>query len=55
MVPGEEALGAEVPGEEEVIEGFPPEASHQVEGEVFQALECEVGAVVAAQDARINT
>ena len=55
MVLGEEALGAEVPGEEAGIEAFHPETSHRVEGEAFQVLECEVEAVVVAQDARINT
>jgi len=55
MGPGEEVLGAEVPGEEEAIEAFPPEASPQVEGEAFRVLECEVEAVVVAQDALINT
>ena len=53
-VPGEAVLGAEVPGEEEVIEAFHPEASPQVEEEVFGVLECEEEAAVVAQDARIN-
>ena len=53
MVPGEEVLGAAVPGEAE-FEAFRPEASPRAEAEVFQVLECEVGAGVVAQDARIN-
>ena len=47
-VPGEEVLGEEVHGKAEL------EASHQVEAEAFRVLECEVEAVVVAQDARIN-
>jgi hypothetical protein len=54
MVPGEEAPGAEVPGEAE-FEAFLPEASRPAEVEAFGVLECEVEAEVAAQDARINT
>ena len=54
MVPGEEVLGAEVPGEGEAIAAFRPEASPRVE-EDFRVLECEGEAVVVAQDARINT
>jgi len=54
MVPGEGARGAEVPGEEEPIEAFHPEASLQVEVEAFRARECEGEAEVVAQDARIN-
>ena len=41
MVPGEEAHGAEVPGEEEAIEASPPEVSPEVEGEAFRVRECE--------------
>ena len=55
MVPGEEVHGAEVPGEEEAFEVFPPETSPQVEGEAFRVLEREGEAVVVAQDAPINT
>lgn len=54
MVPGEEVLGAEVHGEEEVIEVFPPEVSPRVEAEAFRVHECEGEAVVVAQDERIN-
>jgi hypothetical protein len=53
QVRGEEVLGAEVPGEAE-CEAFPPEASPRVEVEAFRVLECEVEAVVVAQDALIN-
>ncbi len=55
MVPGEEIPGAAVPGGAEAIEAFPPEVSPRVEVEVFQVLECEVGAEVVARDARIKT
>ena len=55
MVPGEEALGAELLGEEEPIEAFRPEVFPPVEGEAFGVRECEGAAVVVAQDARINT
>jgi hypothetical protein len=54
MVPGEAVLGAAVPGEEEHIEAFHPEASPRVEAEAFRVHECEGEAAVAAQDARIN-
>ena len=54
MVPGEEVLGAEVPGEEADIEAFLPEASPRVEAEAFRVHECEGEAAVAAQDALIN-
>ena len=47
-VPGEEVLGVEVHGEAEL------EASPQVDVEAFRVLECEVEAVVVAQDAPIN-
>ena len=53
MVPGEEAPGAEVPGEAE-FEAFPPEASPRVEAEAFRLLECGVEAAAVAQDAQIN-
>ena len=49
MVPGEEARGAEVPGEEEPIEVFHLEASHRVEVETFRDRACEVEAVAVAQ------
>ena len=55
MVPGEEARGAAIPGEEEHIEAFHPEASPRVEVEAFRVLECEVEAEAVARDALINT
>ncbi len=55
MVPGAGVHGAEVPGEEEHIEAFRPEASPRVEVEASQVLECEGAAEAVAQDARINT
>ncbi|HEX6036155.1 MAG TPA: hypothetical protein VFY83_17075, partial [Anaerolineales bacterium] len=55
MVPGEEALGVELPGGEEPIEAFRPEAFPQVEEEAFGVRECEGVAEAVAQGARINT
>jgi hypothetical protein len=49
QVPGEGAPGAVV-----VLEAFAQEASHQVEVEAAPVRECEVEAVVVAQDAQIN-
>jgi hypothetical protein len=53
FIPPVQVLGEEVPGEED-LEAFALEASPQVGVEAVPVRECEVEAVVAAQDAPIN-